>query len=111
MTWSALKLIPALENCVHGQFCLPDQSGSSLSRFLAEGCTIAYSLEDSVGKKIRDVYPRARYIPTAVYVDGRSLELRLRDTSRKSRVAIRELPKQERRDDGQFRCSRSPQES
>ena len=95
-------------NCFYD---LTDPEDETLSRFLAEDCPIPYSMEDKVGKKTRDVYGRASDIPTAIYVDGTSMDLRLRDMSRKSRLAIRERPKRDRQDPGQFRFSRSPQGS
>ena len=95
-------------NCFYD---LTDPDDETLPQLLAEGCTIPYSTEDSVAKKIRDVYLRGHYIPTAVYLDGGSLDLRLCDVSRKSGVPIRGLLKRDRRDHGQSRFGRSPRGS
>jgi AraC family transcriptional regulator of adaptative response / DNA-3-methyladenine glycosylase II len=59
-----------LLNCFYD---LTDTEDETLSQFLAEGCPTPYSMEDRVRKKIRTVYGRASDIPTAIYLDGRSI--------------------------------------
>jgi len=62
-------------NCFYD---LTDPEDETLLRFLAEGCPIPYSMQDGIGKKIRRLYDRVGYFPATVYVDGASLERRLR---------------------------------
>lgn len=61
-------------NCFYD---LTDPEDETLLRFLVEGCPIPYSVQDSAGKRIRQIYDRVGYVPATVYLDGTSLERRL----------------------------------
>lgn len=60
-----------LLNCFYD---LTEPEDETLLQFLAEGCPIPYSMEDSVGQRIAEVYARVGYLLTKVYLDGRSLK-------------------------------------
>jgi 3-methyladenine DNA glycosylase/8-oxoguanine DNA glycosylase len=90
---------------------LTDPEDETLSQFLVEGCPIPYSIKDGVGKKMRDVYGRTCSIPTALYVDGNSLELRLRAVSRKPRLSSCKMAKRDLQAPGRPRYIPSPQGS
>jgi hypothetical protein len=56
---------------------LTDPKGETLEQILVERCPIPYAREGRFGKRINEVYDRARYIPAAIFVDGKNLERQL----------------------------------
>jgi hypothetical protein len=56
---------------------LTDPEDETLEQILVERSPIPYARGGSVCKKVHAVYDRARYLPPAIYVDGKRLERQL----------------------------------
>ncbi len=54
-----------------------DPNNSDFRELLIENCPIPFAAEGGVYKKIHEIYSQAKYIPTALVLDGDKLERRL----------------------------------
>jgi len=53
---------------------MTDPEDKTFKCALADRCPIPYATEEGIGKRIREFYDSAGYVPVAMYVDGERLE-------------------------------------
>jgi hypothetical protein len=56
---------------------LTDLENTALKGILVESCPIPYTAEGNAYPHVHDVYRRAHYVPTSIYLDGKPLNRRL----------------------------------